>query len=118
MLNILFWLVLGVIIAINRHPSLPVPSQMKAILAGMSIGMAVILSILFFFILRRSHRAYYLSLVFFAMTAFLTIIDEVGYSDIIILILNVLPIILLVTDRKWYLQDRPSVQESIQTPEP
>ncbi len=107
LLNALIWLVLGIIIAINAHPALPDSPGIRWIFAGLSISMAVIILVVFIFLYRRIRMAYYLSLAIFISTAVLTIFDNVGWSDIVVLILNLVPIVLLIIDRNWYLQQKP-----------
>jgi hypothetical protein len=106
-LNALIWLVLGIIIAVNAHPALPVPPELKAILAVLSILMAGILTGLFVFLLKGNRVAYYLIIAFFFVVSILTIFDDVGVSDIIVLVLNIIPIILLIKDRNWYRRVQP-----------
>jgi hypothetical protein len=112
LVNIFIWLGLGIIIATNRHPALPIPSAMKAIMAIMSFAMAGILTTLFILLLRGNRGAFYLLLGFFGLTSLLTIFDDVGLSDIVVLILNILPVVLLVWDRRWYLWDNNPSQTS------
>jgi len=104
LLNIIIWLALGIIIAVEAHPALPDIPIMKGIIATLSLVIAGLLIVLFLFIYRRNRTAYYLTLAFFAVTSVLTIIDEVGISDIVVLVINIIPIVLLIKDRNWYLQ--------------
>lgn len=114
--NILIWLILGIIIAVNAHPALSIPPVMKGIVAGISIMMAGILLILFIFLLRGSHKAYYFILAFFGVTALLTIFDDVGVSDVIVLALNIIPIVLMVLDRRWYFRERIQAELPLEPP--
>jgi len=104
LLNIIIWLALGIIIAVDAHPAIPDVPIMKGILAALSLVIACVLIVLFIFIYRRNRTAFYLTLAFFAVTSALTIIDEVGLSDIVVLVINIIPIVLLIKDRNWYLQ--------------
>jgi hypothetical protein len=115
--NFIIWLGLGLIIAVNAHPALSIPPVLKGIVAAMSIGMAGILLILFILLIRGSIKAYYFTLAFFGATALLTIFDDVGVSDIVVLIVNIIPIILLILDRKWYLGDRSPAEPQSETHE-
>jgi lysylphosphatidylglycerol synthetase-like protein (DUF2156 family) len=106
LLNTLIWLILGIIIAVNAHPALPVPPLMKGIMATMSILMALVLLGLWIFLFRGNRIAYYLILAFFLLTATLTILDDVGVADLVVLTLNIIPVVLLILDRKWYFRPR------------
>jgi hypothetical protein len=99
----LIWLVLGVIIAAKAHPALPVMPAVRGGLAFLSILMASIIALSFIFLDRGSRWAYYLTLAIFIFTAILTIFDNVGLADIIVLVLNIIPIVLLILGRTWFL---------------
>jgi lysylphosphatidylglycerol synthetase-like protein (DUF2156 family) len=104
LLNALIWLILSILLAVNALPGLPDVPGIKWVLALLSIIMAGIILVLFIFLYRGSRRAYYFTLVIFSFTAVLTIFDDVGLSDIGVLALNIIPIILLIIDRAWYLR--------------
>jgi hypothetical protein len=101
-LNVLLWLALG-IIGINTHPALSVPPQLNTILGILSIGIAGLLLGLFVLMRKGNHNAYYLIVAFFVVISLLTIFANVGLANILVLILNIVPIILLIKDRKQYL---------------
>jgi hypothetical protein len=108
-LNALIWFALGIIIAVNAHPALPAPPELKAILAVFSFIMAGILVGLFVLLKKGNRISYYLTIAFFAVVSLLTIFDDVGLSDIFVLVLNLIPIGLLIKDRKWYRIVQPQV---------
>jgi hypothetical protein len=117
LVNLIIWLGLGIIIAVNAYPALSIPPILKGIMAAMSMGMAGILLILFIFLVRGSHKGFYFTLAFFGVTALLTIFDDVGVSDIVVLIMNIIPIILMILDRKWYLGERSPAEPLSETHE-
>jgi hypothetical protein len=111
-LNTIIWLTLGIIIAVDALPALPVSPYLKGIMAILSITMAGILVGLFIFLRKGSRIAYYLTVAFFVVVSILTIFDEVGFSDIFVLVFNLIPIALLVKDRNWHLKVLPKVNVS------
>jgi len=111
LLNALIWLILAIIIATNAHPGFANLAAMKGVLAIISIAMGSILLVLTYFIYKHSLKAYYLTLAFFVITSILVIFDDVGLADIIFLIISLIPIILLIKDRAWYLQIKPKIEE-------
>lgn len=113
LINIVIWLALGIIIALNLHPSLPDMPVMKGIMAFLSLVMAGILFGLFIFIRKQNRIAYYLTLAFFIFNALLTIFDDVGLADLFVLVLNIIPIVLLVKDRAWYLKVHPQMEGNV-----
>ena len=112
-LNALIWLILGIIIAANALPGLPDLPVMKGIIAFLSIAMAGIIVVSLIFLYRGSQRAYYITLAIFIFTALLTIFDDVGVSDLVVLALNIIPVILLIKDRVWYLQTKSQLHQSV-----
>jgi hypothetical protein len=106
-LNISIWFVLGMIIAFNLHPAMPDQPLVKGIMAILSFAAAGTLLGIFIFLQKHSRLAYYLALAFFCVSSLLTIFDDVGLVDLAALAFSIIPIILLVKDRTWYLQAGP-----------
>ena len=102
--NSLLWLVFGVIIVADLHPSLPLPSGLNTVLGALSIGIAAFLAGAALFIMKHNRVAYYLLLIIFAMVSILTIFDDFGLPDLFFLLLNIIPIYFLIKNRQWYLQ--------------
>jgi len=106
--NALVWLALGVIVAANIHPALPDETLLKGIMAVMSFIGAGILLVAFLLLLKRRRSGFFIALGFLFVTTLLTFFDQVGWSDLVILVINLVPIILLVKDRNWYLYFSPT----------
>lgn len=107
LLNALVWLALGVIIAANAHPALPNLPLLKGVMAFLSFSIAGILVGAFIFLVKRNRIAYFIALGLLVAMTLLTIFDQFGLSDLIILVINIVPIVLLIKDQAWYLQEKP-----------
>lgn len=107
-LNVLVWLVLGVVTATNLHLALPEIPLLRGIMAGMSFTGAGILLVAFILLLKRRRIGFFLALGFLLVTALLTFFDQVGWVDLVTLVIHLIPILLLIKDRDWYLPKRPS----------
>ena len=105
-LNALIWLGLGAIIALNAHTALPDNPWVKGIMAVLSLGVGGTLLGLLILLIRHFRPAYYAALGFLMLTALLTIFDEVGWIDLVVLGTNLVPVALLIKDRTWYLPAR------------
>ncbi len=103
LLNALVWLAFGVIIAANAHPALPDLPLIKGVMAFLALATVVILLGLFVLLGKRNRIAYFIALGLFIAISLLTIFDEFGLADLVILVINIIPIILLIKDRDWYL---------------
>jgi predicted membrane channel-forming protein YqfA (hemolysin III family) len=66
---------------------------------------------LWVFLRRRSSLAYYLTLGLLSVISLLTLTDDFGLSDLIVLIITIAPFVLLIKDRGWYLERYPSSSE-------
>ena len=101
------WLALGIVIAAGLHPAIPDNPGIKAGMASGSIAAAGTLGGLVILLARRFGHAYYLSLAALSVSALAIFFDDVGWVDLIALIINLVPLFLLIRDRAWYLQRAP-----------
>jgi lysylphosphatidylglycerol synthetase-like protein (DUF2156 family) len=109
LLNALIWLGLGLIIALRAHPALPKDPLIQGGMAFLSFCAAAILLGLFIFLRKRCRPAWFAALGFLVLTSILTIFDDFGWTDLLVLVINLVPLILLIKDRVWYLPEKPSV---------
>jgi lysylphosphatidylglycerol synthetase-like protein (DUF2156 family) len=106
LLNALIWLTLGVLIVFNVHPALPDEPLLKGLMAFLSLVTAGLLLGLSIFLGRRGQIVYFLTLGLLIITAILIVFDDFGVIDLIVLVINLIPITLLIKDKDWYLQPR------------
>jgi len=102
-LNIIIWFALGIIIAFNLHPAMPNQPLLKGIMTTLSFVAAGALWVTFMFLQKHNRAAYYLMLIGLGVATLLTIFDDFGYVDLAALALGLIPLILLMKDRQWYL---------------
>jgi len=100
----LIWLALSIIVAADLHPALPESDTYKWIIAGLSFLSAGFLLILFFLLRCRIKIAYFLSIAFLLFIVLLTIMDDFGLSDFIIVMITLTPIVLLIKNHQWFLK--------------
>lgn len=113
LVNALVWLVFGVIMAANAHPALQVSPLIKEIMAIISFATAGLLIGSFIFVSRHNRMAYYIVLALLAATFLANFFDNIGLVDLVVIIINIIPIILLIKDRAWYLQRKSQTQGSV-----
>jgi|WetSurMetagenome_2_1015567.scaffolds.fasta_scaffold37127_5 lysylphosphatidylglycerol synthetase-like protein (DUF2156 family) len=104
MLSMLIWLALGVIIALHAHPALPDNPILQGGMAVLSFCAAGLLLVLFIFLRKRYRIAWFAALGFLAITSLLTIFDDFGWTDLVVLVINIVPMLLLLKDRAWFMQ--------------
>jgi hypothetical protein len=112
LLNELIWLILAITLTANTLPGLANLPTVRWIFALLSIAIAILLLVLTLFLFIHSRNAYFLSLAFFVITSILVIFDDIGLADIIVLIISLIPVVLLIKDRAWYLKLMPKIEES------
>ena len=103
LLDALIWLGFAIITALDLHPALPEGNLFRWIISSLALGTSLVLTGLLFLISRGSKIAYYLLLGALLLVTILTITDDFGIADLIVLIVNLSAIILLYIDRKAYL---------------
>lgn len=104
----LIWLVFGIIIAVHALPSLPDNPLILGVMALLSFIAAGVLLVLFIFLQRRSPIAWFLTLAALGFSSLLAIFDDFGFSDLVVLVITLIPIILLIKDRAWFLKPKPA----------
>ena len=109
LLNALVWLAFGLIVALHIHPALPDNPILLGGMAFLSFCAAGLLLGLFIFLRKQVRLAWFVALAFLVLASILTIFDDFGWADLVVLGINLVPIILLIKDRVWYLQRKPAV---------
>jgi hypothetical protein len=111
-LNALIWLAFALIVAFGLHPALPEGALFKWVMVILALAAGLGLLGVYALLRRYGGVAYYLMLASLAFIALLTVTDDFGVSDLLVLIVNVAAIFLLIKDRAFYLRpDRASRQQ-------
>ncbi len=106
-INSLIWFTLGVLVAADAHPSLPDLPILKGLMALMSLAIGSSLLVLAFFLGKHSRIAFYFALILLIAVALLGFFDQFGWIDLLVFAITLVPIVLLIKDRTWYLQLSP-----------
>lgn len=93
----------ALIVTTGIHPALPDTGVYKWVLAIFSFLSAGFLLLLFRLLKTKRKLAFYLTVAFLLLIATLTIMDDLGVVDFLVLAITLLPVILLIKNRKWYL---------------
>jgi hypothetical protein len=102
LVNALVWLVFALLVATGLHPSLPASIPLRWFMVAMSLIAAVALTGVTILLKRRNKLAHLLSVAGLGLLVILTVVDEVGLVDLLVLVAEVLPLVLLIKDRRWY----------------
>ena len=104
LLNAAFWLAYAILVAFGWAGSYLAASAMKWVESSSPWAAPRPWRAAWYFLRRRSRPGYYFAGVLLAVIAVLSITDEFGLPDLISLLLSLVPLGLLLKDRKWYLQ--------------
>jgi len=103
LLGALIWVVLAVLLAVNAHPAFPDDPLARNVMAVLSLAAGLVLLVLLVLLRRRHRPAYFVMLAALAASALALFFDDVGLVDLVFLAVTVIPLVLLVRDRSWYL---------------
>ena len=106
LLSALVWLAFAVIIALGVHPALPDSVILQWAMAILSLLTAGILLVLFVLLGRRSRVAFFAALAVLVTLSVLTLADEVGLADLVVLAITLAGTVCLIGSRTWFLQGR------------
>ena len=106
LLNALIFFVLGVLIAGGWHSGIPDDAALKWIMMLGMFGGAIVLALLYMLLAKRRRLAFFIALVALALIMMLTIFDQVGWIDLVMLLITFIPFALLILGRRWFLQKK------------
>lgn len=101
-LNAVLWFVFSAVTALGFHPALPDAPLLKA---GMSMGSAaagIVLVLLAHFLGRQYRLAFYASEGFLLLMAVSFVFDDIGWVDLAVIVLTIIPTVLLFFERAWF----------------
>ena len=103
-LNAVFWLAYAIIIALGSSALTTIPAIMKWGFIVLAVGCSLLLAGVALFLVKRKRLAFYFGLLMLTLVAVLSIADQFGWLDLFSLLISLIPLVLLLKDRDWYLQ--------------
>lgn len=104
LLNAAIWLVFAGLAAAGMIPGLPDLPALRWLMAGLALACALALGLTTYLLRRRVRLGLVLGLLLLTIIAVLSISDQVGWLDLLSLLISLVPLVLLVKDRQWYLK--------------
>lgn len=104
LINALVWFLFALIILLGLHPALPEDVLYKWGMAALSLVAAGVMVGLFLLLKNRVQWGWYAALAALAFSVLLTIFDDVGWIDVAVMLVMLVPLVLIIRDRKWYLK--------------
>ena len=103
LLNALVWLVLGIIVLTDLHPAIPDGAAIHRTMGGLLMTAAILMLALAVLLRRRKRIAYWLTLALLAPILVVTIMDQFGLSNLIVVLMHLAPFVLLLRNREWFI---------------
>jgi hypothetical protein len=103
-LGALTWLALGALLALNAHTGCPDEPPVRDLMAGLSAAAGLALLVLLYLLSRRWRPAFFLTLSALTAASLSPLLDDVGLADCAFMAVTLVPLILLLRDRYWYLR--------------
>ena len=103
-LTALLWIVFGTIVVGKLHPAFPDQSLFRWGMGITAIAGGLILTGLGILLMKRNRLAYWISLAGLGMATLVNLFDDVGWVDVTVALISLLPFILMLKDRHWYLR--------------
>lgn len=103
-LNAVFWLVDAFVTAFGGIPSGAMSGTIQWVMTVLAFGSFVVLAGSAFFLRRRQRLAFYCGLATLATLALLSITDDFGLLDLFSLLISLIPLVLMLRERAWYLR--------------
>jgi lysylphosphatidylglycerol synthetase-like protein (DUF2156 family) len=104
LLSAIIWIGFAVLVVADAYSGLPDDPAVRWIMAGLAFGCSGALFALTWALAKRIRIAYFLVSGLLALLAVLSITDDIGWADLLYLAIVVIPLVLLIKDRSWYLR--------------
>jgi len=103
LINAAFWLAFAFLTAFDLHPGLPNETWVRWGMTGLALAAGLGLVGLHWLAERGWSLAYFFLLTMLGLICLVTLLDEFGWTDLIVLITHALCLDLLIRDREGYL---------------
>lgn len=100
----LTWVAFGIILVGKLHPAFPDEPLLRWGMGVTAIAGGLVLATLGYLLLKKKRLVYWVVLGGLAMMSLVNLFDDVGWVDLMVALISLLPFILLLKDRHWYLQ--------------
>lgn len=102
------WLLFVILAAVTRSYLSSLPALYKWGIVLSALGGSLALAAICFLLLKRNRFGFYLGLLVLTVIAVASLMDELGFLDLLAFLLILVPLVLLLHDRNWYLKPSPN----------
>lgn len=97
------WLGFSLIVAIGLQPSYATLGAFRWLMAGLTFTAGLILIALWMLLKRHYRIAWYGGVLLLAAMTLAGLFDDIGLIDVLYMVGTLVPLVLLIKDRRWYL---------------
>ena len=98
------WFGFGVLTLANLIT--PIPSgQVRVAIGIVAIACSIITALAAVFLFRRNRWVYFSTVTLFGMILIMSFMDELGWLDMLFIVITAITLAFLIRDRAWYLQN-------------
>ena len=101
-INAFLWLVFAAIVAAGQHPSYPPSSPSFLPMAAGSLLGALVLAVIAWLLRKPGLSAYWIALGVLCIALLACLLDDIGYADLVPILLTAAPLTLLIRNRSWF----------------
>ena len=99
----LLWLAFGVYTATGAHPSFGGTSAYRWAMAILALAAAALLAGFLIHLRNPTPTGYWMGTTLLALMVLASVLDQLGFADLVVVAALALPLVLLIRDRSWYL---------------
>lgn len=107
LLNAAIWAGYGLYTLLTHNTAGTGLSAATWVMSALAFATAAALVVTVLLLRKRNRWGYIFGLALLALIAVLSVTDQIGLLDVLSLLISLAPLILLIRDRKWYLQKAP-----------
>jgi hypothetical protein len=101
--NACLWLLFAAVTAAGLHPSYVPGTVVWWVMTGLAVVTAGVLATLAWLLRRNDPLAFWLTTATLTAIILFGLMDDLGLSDLVFLLITSLPLALILKDRSWYL---------------
>ena len=103
LLMAVMWLGFSLLVTLGLHPSYSRLGIFRWIMAGLTFLAGGILISIWILLQKHNRFAWYAAVIMLAAMAMAGLFDDIGLIDIVYMIGALVPLVLLIKDRNWYM---------------
>jgi len=102
-INAAFWFLFSLIVVLGGQVAYNQLGVYRWLMAGLTFLVSLFLMALWYFLRRQFKPAWIVGVITLTVMVLAGFMDELGWLDYVFIVLSLVPLVLLIKDRQWYL---------------